>query len=69
MMDQDKKQPLHAERGDAARERERRRRERAAKHKEALDETLERGLEDTFPGSDPVAITQPPPSAKDKNKQ
>ena len=29
---------------------------------------LDRGLEDTFPGSDPVAVTQPPPSARDKHK-
>jgi hypothetical protein len=50
---------------DAA-ERERRRRERARKRKEALDDRLERGLEDTFPGSDPVAVTQPPASAYDK---
>jgi hypothetical protein len=33
-----------------------------------LDEALERGLEDTFPASDPVSVTQPPPSARDKNE-
>jgi hypothetical protein len=38
-----------------------------AAHKKRLDEALERGLEDSFPGSDPVAVTQPPPSARDKN--
>src|SRR5258708_38859605 len=27
-----------------------------------LDQALEEGLEDTFPGSDPVNSTQPPPS-------
>jgi hypothetical protein len=27
--------------------------------KKALDEALELGLEETFPGSDPVAVTQP----------
>ena len=27
--------------------------------RKALDEALELGLEDTFPGSDPVAVTQP----------
>ena len=44
------------------------RRERDEKRKEALDEELDRGLEDTFPGSDPVAITQPPHSARDKRR-
>ena len=34
-----------------------------AERKKALDDKLERGLEETFPGSDPVAITQPPPNA------
>jgi hypothetical protein len=43
-------------------------RERKDKRKAALDESLDRGLEDTFPGSDPVAVTQPPPSARDKHK-
>ena len=33
-----------------------------------LDEALERGLEDTFPGSDPVSVTQPPSSIHDKNE-
>jgi hypothetical protein len=41
---------------------------RSEKRKAALDENLDRGLEDTFPGSDPVAVTQPPPSAHDKPK-
>jgi hypothetical protein len=38
-----------------------------AERKKALDEALDRGLEDTFPGSDPVAVTQPAPSACDKD--
>ena len=33
---------------------------------EKLDKALERGLEDTFPASDPVSVVQPPPSARDK---
>jgi len=45
------------------------RREREQKHKEALEDKLERGLEDTFPGSDPVAITQPPHSTHDRRKR
>jgi hypothetical protein len=38
-----------------------------AERKKALDAALERGLEDTFPCSDPVAVTQPAPSACDKD--
>jgi hypothetical protein len=44
------------------------RREREAKRKQKLDEQLDQGLEDTFPGSDPVAVTQPPHSARDKGR-
>ena len=29
------------------------------KKKQALDRKLEEGLEETFPGSDPVAVTNP----------
>jgi hypothetical protein len=32
--------------------------------KRRLDEKLDRALEDTFPASDPVAITQPAPPKK-----
>jgi hypothetical protein len=35
------------------------------KEKRALEEALEEGLEETFPGSDPVNVTQPPPSRGD----
>jgi hypothetical protein len=35
--------------------------------KERLDKALEEGLEETFPGSDPVNVTQPAPSKKDKD--
>ena len=31
-----------------------------------LDRALEKGLEDSFPGSDPVNVTQPPPSRQDQ---
>ena len=47
----------------------RRRREQEASHKKMLDEALELGLEDTFPGSDPVSVTQPPPSPYDKSSR
>jgi hypothetical protein len=42
---------------------------RNEERKKALDEKLERGLEETFPGSDPVAITQPPSHVRDKHKR
>jgi hypothetical protein len=35
---------------------------------ERLDDALERGLEETFPASDPVSVVQPPPSARDKHE-
>jgi hypothetical protein len=46
---------------------ERDRKQAEAAHRKALDEALDSGLEDTFPGSDPVAVTQPPRSPYDKN--
>lgn len=33
--------------------------------KRRLDEALEEGLEETFPGSDPVNVIQPPPTKGD----
>jgi hypothetical protein len=35
--------------------------------KRRLDAALEEGLEETFPGSDPVNVTQPPPSKGDQH--
>jgi len=35
--------------------------------KRRLDDALEEGLEETFPGSDPVNVTQPPPSKEDRD--
>jgi hypothetical protein len=35
--------------------------------KRRLDEALQEGLEETFPGSDPVNVTQPPPSRGDRH--
>jgi hypothetical protein len=43
-------------------------RDRDAQRKKALDDSLERGLEESFPGSDPVAATQPPHSPHDRHK-
>jgi hypothetical protein len=36
-----------------------------AADKRQLDDALEEGLEETFPGSDPVSVTQPAPSKAD----
>jgi hypothetical protein len=33
-----------------------------------LDEQVEQGLEESLPGSDPVAVTQPPHSPRDARK-
>jgi hypothetical protein len=35
------------------------------REKRQLDRALEEGLEETFPGSDSVNVTQPPPSKAD----
>jgi hypothetical protein len=45
---------------------DKRRREQDASRKKKLDDALDLGLEDTFPGSDPVSVTQPPSSPYDK---
>ena len=37
------------------------------KEKQALDDALEEGLEETFPGSDPVNVTQPAPTLGDNH--
>jgi hypothetical protein len=37
-------------------------------YRERLDDALERGLEDTFPASDPVSVIQPSPSVEDKHE-
>jgi hypothetical protein len=43
-------------------------RDRESRRKKAFDDSLEKGLEETFPGSDPVAVTQPPHSSHDKHR-
>jgi hypothetical protein len=35
--------------------------------KRRLDQALQEGLEETFPASDPVNVTQPPPSKDDRH--
>jgi hypothetical protein len=48
-----------------------RRQERQKESKEdqrrKADKSLEKGLEDSFPASDPINVIQPPPSVHDKN--
>ena len=38
-----------------------------ATEKRRLDRALEEGLEETFPGSAPVNVIQPPPSKADRH--
>jgi hypothetical protein len=38
------------------------------KPRTTLEDQLEQGLEESFPGSDPVAVTQPPHNAYDTRK-
>ena len=40
-----------------------------AAHKEKLDDKLDKALEESFPGSDPISIVQPPQSTYDKFKR
>ena len=42
--------------------------EKVERQDEKLDDALDRGLEETFPASDPVSVVQPPPSPRDKNE-
>ena len=37
--------------------------------KEVLERELEEGLEETFPASDPVAVTEPAPDGDDDNRK
>ena len=36
--------------------------------KRRLDEALDKALQDSFPGSDPVSVAQPAPSVEDKEE-
>jgi hypothetical protein len=58
----------HDEAERAAMKRPDARRRRAEKRRQAIDDMLDQALEDTFPGSDPVAATQPPHSIHDRHK-
>ncbi len=39
---------------------------RRRRQQSSLEKSLEQGLEDTFPASDPINVTQPPPSSHDQ---
>jgi hypothetical protein len=57
-----------AESKDAGKHRGGKQRENGGRLREKLDDALERGLEETFPASDPVSVVQPPPSVRDKHE-
>jgi hypothetical protein len=40
--------------------------ETPAERRERVEKSLESGLEDSFPGSDPINIVQPAPSVEDR---
>jgi hypothetical protein len=42
--------------------------ETSAERRQRLEKSLELGLEETFPASDPVSIVQPSPTARDRWK-
>jgi hypothetical protein len=44
-------------------------RDKEEAQKRRLEKSLEQGLEDSFPGSDPINVTQPPPTRGDKAKR
>ena len=52
---------------DASDEKSKRGAEEARKRR--LERSLEQGLEDSFPASDPVNVTQPAPTRRDKNRK
>jgi hypothetical protein len=41
----------------------------ADEKKQRLERELEEGLEETFPGSDPVAVTEPAPASGNKRSR
>jgi hypothetical protein len=45
---------------------EKRKRDEEIKERQRLERSLEEGLEDTFPASDPINVVQPPPTVEDK---
>jgi len=71
MVEWSRNPPLRAERAESDRNggsNSKRRPDKDTERRETLDRALDRGLEDTFPASDPVSVTQPPASPYDKPK-
>jgi hypothetical protein len=54
---------------DTVAERDRERRDRDEAQKRRLERSLEQGLEDSFPASDPISVVQPPPTVGDRRKR
>jgi hypothetical protein len=54
---------------DTVAERDRERRDRDEANKRRLERSLEQGLEDSFPASDPISVVQPPPTVGDRRKK
>jgi hypothetical protein len=48
---------------------EKAKRDQEEARKRRLEKSLEQGLEDSFPASDPINVTQPPPTRGDKPKK
>jgi hypothetical protein len=48
---------------------EKARRDREEARRGRLEKSLEQGLEDTFPASDPTNVTQPAPGVRDQGKK
>ena len=45
------------------------REEAEAEQRRKAERSLDQGLEGTFPASDPISVTQPPPSVHDKKPE
>jgi hypothetical protein len=43
--------------------------DRDEERRSRLERSLEQGLEGTFPASDPINVTQPPPTVGDKKRK
>ena len=48
---------------------EKERRQAEESRKRRMEKSLEDGLEDSFPASDPINVTQPPPTRGDKKSK
>jgi hypothetical protein len=62
-------QPDHADSERDAKDGDGKRGQADQSAKEKLDDALDLALEESFPGSDPISIAQPPQSVYDKNDE